>query len=264
MAEYVPSDGCRLCCEIDGPPGAPALLLVNGIGCTTDLWFRQLPRLSERYRVIRYNARGHAGSDVPPGDYTLGQLGRDAAAVIDALAGGRAHVCGLSLGGITALWLAVHAPDRVGGLVLANTAARIGTVESWAERIALVRAKGMAGVADLSIPRWLTEPFRRREPQTVARIRRMLESCPPDGYLGCCAALRDADLRGALGGVQAPTLVIGSSEDRLTPLSAAELLRDGIPGARLATFDCAHLSNVEQPDRFTAAVEAFLDETGRP
>jgi 3-oxoadipate enol-lactonase len=259
VAEHYAENGdCRIAYTIDGEPGAPALVLSNSIGTTRELWSRQVDAFTAMFRVIRYDARGHGGSSVPAGDYTMDQLGRDVLSILDAERIAAAHVCGLSLGGLTAMWLGVHAPGRVTGLVLANTAARVGSTESWTERIALVRGAGMAAVADRAMPIWFSKEFRERDPDTVHGYRAMLQSCSAEGYAGCCAALRDTDLRPDIAAIRCPTLVIAGRADVATPIESAELLRDSIPGARLITLDAAHLSNVEQATGFSEAVLAFL------
>ena len=191
----VDSNGARISYMVEGPLERPALLFINSIGTTRDLWQQQVPALVGTYRIIRYDARGHGSSSVPPGAYTIEQLGRDALAILDAEDARQAHVCGISLGGLTGLWLAIHAPDRVASLIVANSAARIGTIESWNERIAMVRERGMQGAADMAIPRWFSQEFTRRHEDLVERFRSMVAACPQAGYLGCCAALRDEDLR---------------------------------------------------------------------
>src|SRR5688572_13118559 len=203
--------------EVDGDPGAPPLLLINSIGSTREMWTRQMDAFRTAFRVIRYDARGHGTSSVPQGPYTVDQLGGDALAILDDAGVPSAHVCGISLGGITAQWLGLNVPGRVRGLVLANTAARIGTVESWTERIGLVHQRGMSAVADVAMERWFTPAFRQRDPETVRVFRTMVQNCPTDGYLGCCAALRDADLRAQAVAITAPTLLIASSADTATP-----------------------------------------------
>jgi 3-oxoadipate enol-lactonase len=251
-------DGCRLAYETSGAADAPVLLLSHALGATADLWRPQLAPFSSAFRVIRYDTRGHGRSGAPGGEYTIERLGRDALAVLDAAGADRAHVCGLSLGGLTAMWLAVHAPQRIGRLVLASTAARIGTPDGWIERVRQVQAGGMEAIADAAMPRWFTEDFRRREPETVARYRAMVASCSPVGYSGGCAALRDTDLRDAIRHIDAPTLVVSGSADPVTPPADGTGLRERIPGARMVTFDAAHLPNVEQADRFSTVVGEFL------
>jgi 3-oxoadipate enol-lactonase len=258
MERTVESDHARISYSVEGPSDAPALLLSNSIGTTRDLWARQTAALTRTFRVIRYDTRGHGESSVPDGDYSLEHLGRDAIAILDRERVASAHVCGLSLGGVTAMWLGLRVPDRVSSLVLANTGARLRDEEFWSERIALVRDHGTAALADRAVMTWFSEAFRERDPDTVHAFRAMLQDCPPGGYAGCCAALRDADLREEIGAIHCPTLVIGGSSDTATPLTLAEFMRDRIAGARLVTLDAAHLSNVEQADAFTDAMMEFL------
>ncbi len=251
-------DGCRLVVEVDGPEDAPVCLLLHSLGTTVELWSPQWEPFQRSFRVIRYDVRGHGRSQPAAGPYTLDRLGRDALAVLDIAGAERAHVCGVSLGGLTAQWLGAHAPDRIARLVVANTAARLGSREVWAERMGAVRRGGMAAVADASVARWFTDRYREVEPATVDDFRSMLLACPVEGYAGCCAVLRDGDLREVVGSIQAPTLVITGSYDAATPPSLGESLRQRVPGAQGLELDAAHLSNVEQSEAFTAGVLEFL------
>lgn len=262
MEQQVKHGDAVLTYEVDGPPDAPALLLINSIGSTREMWSRQMPALTGAYRVIRYDARGHGESSAPRGPYTLEQLGRDALAILDGAGASAAHVCGISLGGMTAMWLGINAPDRVRSLVLANTAARIGTVDGWNDRIATVRQHGMSPAAEQAMPRWFSPAFHERDPETVHVFRTMVQNCGVEGYLGCCAALRDADVRDQLSRISVPTLAIASSQDPATPPEGLAFIRDRIPGARMVTFDAGHLSNVECAEEFTAAVLDFLKAQG--
>jgi 3-oxoadipate enol-lactonase len=255
---FVSSSGARIAYDVHGDAGAPPLLFLNSIGATRALWDRQRRAFEGAYRVVLYDARGHGQSDVPPGPYTIAQLAQDALAILDGEQLAAAQVCGLSLGGITALWLAVHAPERVRSLVLANTGARIGSVDFWIERMTLVRNSGMAAVADAALPRWFTPPFHAREPQIVAQFRAMIESTPVEGYLGCSAALRDEDLRDAVPSVRCPVLAIAGTQDRSTPPELLELVHERLPGSRLVRLDAGHISNVEQEAAFNAALSTFF------
>jgi 3-oxoadipate enol-lactonase len=258
MDRTATSSGATISYSVDGPSAAPVLLFMNSIGTTRELWSRQTAALADRYRVITYDARGHGRSSVPEGEYTIAQLGGDALAVLDAEHVGAAHVCGISLGGITALWLGVHAPDRVRTLTAANTAARIASTQFWTERIALVKEKGMAPLAETTMLRWFTDAFRAREPQTVEQFRSMLASCPTTGYLGCCAALRDEDLREAIAAIGRPVLTIGGRVDAATPPEGVEFIHEQIAGSRMVLLDAAHLTNVERAEEFTRALDEFV------
>jgi 3-oxoadipate enol-lactonase len=252
-------DGVRLTARIDGPLGAPALLFLNSLGCDLTMWDGQARALVGRFRTIRFDARGNGGSDAPDGDYTLERLGRDALAVLDAAGAPCAHVCGLSLGGVTAQWLALNAGGRVDRLILANTAARIGSAEMWAARRQTVLTDGVGAIADVAIGRFFSERFRTAAPETVETFRRILLEASPRGYAGCCAALRDADFRAPVGGIASPTLVIGGALDVSTPPADAEALARAIPGAGLTILNSAHLSNIEQPEAFTDALLKHLE-----
>ena len=241
----------RLHYRVDGPDSAPAVLLINSLGTTVDLWSPQVEAWSARWRVIRYDTRGHGQSGVPPGEYSLDDLGNDAIRVLDAVGVESAHVCGISLGGLTAMWLGVRQPARVRSLIIADTAARVGTPQRWADRIAKVRGEGMAAVAEMMMPVWFTQAFREREPATVARFRQMVASINPDGYIGCCAALRDADLRGEIGRIRAFALVIAGDQDTSTTLADAEAIASAIRGSTLLTLNAAHITNVECAESFS-------------
>jgi 3-oxoadipate enol-lactonase len=245
--------------RVEGTAGGPALLLSNALGTTCDLWTRQLGAFGAAFQVILYDTRGHGASAAPVGEYTLDQLGRDAVAVLDAVGVERAHVCGVSLGGMTAMWLGLHAADRVERLILASTAARIGTRELWQDRINLIRAKGLGAVAEAAPGRWFTEPFRQRRADVVSRFQSALAAGSPDGYIGCAAALRDADLCAAIDRMTAPVLVVSGQSDVATPPSQADFLCQRIAGAGRVDLTAAHLSNVEDADVFTAAALEFLN-----
>lgn len=251
-------DGASIWYTVEGRDDAPTLLLIHSLATTHELWAQQMPALSDSFRIIRYDMRGHGRSAAPVGDITIEQLGRDALAVLDAAGVERANISGVSLGGLTAIWIGENAQDRVEKLVLANTAARIGTSDTWSARIRVVREGGMEVAADLAIPRWFTDGFRENHPDIMAAYRAMVLACPPDAYIGACAALRDADLRSDLPLISAPTLVVAGSEDRSTPPADSELLRDNLPDAHMELLSAAHLSNVERPGEFSALLRDFL------
>jgi len=249
----------RLHYRFDGPVGAPVLMLSNSLGTDLAMWEAQMPRLTRDHRVLRYDTRGHGQSAVPPGPYTIAHLGRDVVALLDHLALDRVTFCGLSLGGMTGMWLGIHAKARVARLVLANTTARIARPDLYEARIAKVNADGMAAIAGDVLPRWFTPQFIAREPATVATIKTMLERTPAAGYVACCAAVRDMDQRASAAQIGVPTLVVVGAHDLATPPAAGGFLAQTIPGARLVELPAAHLSNVETAAAFTAALVEFLD-----
>lgn len=245
---------------VTGPNDAPALVLSNSLGTTAEMWAPQLDALTKHYRVVRYDTRGHGASIALNGEYTLELLGRDVLAVLDALGIERAHFCGISMGGLTGQWLGAHAGERIDKLIVANTAARIGTVQGWGERAALVRARGMDEVADGAAGRWFTAGFIERQPEVVARLTERLRATPAAGYAGCCDALSTADVRHEIATIAAPMLVIAGRYDPVTTVHDAQFIAERVPGARTATLDASHLSNVEAADAFNEAVLAFLTE----
>jgi 3-oxoadipate enol-lactonase len=228
------------------------------LGLNNGMWAFQAHALASRYRVIRYDMRGHGESEAPAGFYSMERLGRDALCVLDSLGIPRAAICGLSIGGMVSQWVAANAAPRVTKLVLANTSTYMGPPQVLQNRIETVLSKGMAAVADILMERWFTDGFRAARPDRVDFIRSMLLSTPAQGYAGCCAAVRDMDHRSILGAITAPTLVIGGRFDASTPLAKAEELAAAITGADLCVLDTAHLSSIEREGEFTAALNEFL------
>ena len=237
----------------------PPLLLLNSIGCDLTLWDGVMPFLTG-LRVLRMDARGHGGSDVPPGDYTLDQLAQDAVSVLDAAGVAKAVVCGLSLGGMTAMALALAAPDRVSALILACTSAQMDR-DVWDARIAAVRSGGMAGIADTVMARFFCNSFRRDHSQAVEKVRATLLGINAEGYAGCGAAVRDMALIDRISAIRAPTLIIAATKDVSTPFDGhGSEIRDRIPHVAVRMLPTAHLAPVEQPEDFAAALGAFLSE----
>ena len=251
-------DGVRLHYRLDGPADAPAVVLSNSLGTDLDLWQPQLAALTPRYRVLRYDQRGHGQSSAPAGPYTLAQLGQDVAGLLVSLQIERAHFCGISMGGLTGLWLGVHRPASVDRLVVANTAARIGTAENWNARIDAVTRLGMAAVADAVIARWFTPAFLAAAAPPLPALRAAFGRTSVQGYAACCAAVRDADLRAELSRIAGPTLVIAGTHDPGTTPADARFLVNGIRGAQYLELPTSHISNIEAPAAFTAALSGFL------
>jgi 3-oxoadipate enol-lactonase len=248
----------RIQYELAGPTTAPVVVFSNSLGTDLTMWDAQAAALTKKFQVLRYDKRGHGQSSAPAGPYTIEQLGRDVVALLDSLRLARVHFCGLSIGGQTGMWLGVNAVERLNKLVLCNTGAKIGAFEAWNTRIETVRKSGMKAVASGVIERWFTPRFREKEPATVAKVQRVLEGVDREGYAGCCAAVRDFDYREKLGAIQTRTLVIAGAHDPATPPAAGRFVAEKISGARYVELDAAHLSNIEDGERFTAEVSAFL------
>ena len=244
-----------------GPAEAPLLVLVNSLGTDLRVWDALLPRLGDRFRLLRYDKRGHGLSDVTPGPYAMQQLAGDLARLLDAQGERAALICGLSIGGMIAQALAAARPDLVRGLVLMDTAHKIGTPEMWGERIAAIRAGGIASIADAILVRWFSPAFHQERQAELAGWRNMLTRTPLEGYVACCAAIRDADLTEAARGIAVPTLCMVGDHDGSTPPEVVAELAGLVPGAKLATIAGAgHLPCVEQPDATGAAMSSFLAE----
>ena len=205
--------GAKLYYRLDGPEDAPVLVLSSSLGTIHDMWEPQMAALVPHFRVLRYDTRGHGASGVSEGPYAIEGLGHDVLALMDALGIERVSFCGLSMGGMIGMWLGINAPERLTRLALCNTSARIGSPEVWNQRIATVREHGMAAIVPGVIERWLTAPFRERWPRTVARLAAMLQETPAEGYVACCAAVRDMDQLDFVRRITVPTLVVAGIQD---------------------------------------------------
>lgn len=249
----------RLNHRFDGPADAPILVLSNSLATDLTAWSSNLPAWTSTFRVLRYDQRGHGGSEVPPGPYSLELLGRDVVDLLDEVGVERASFCGLSLGGATGMWVAVNAPDRIERLVLACTSPRFGEPEQWLDRARIVRSEGLEAIADAVLARWFTPRFREEHQTVVAGFRAGLVGTSTDAYAACCEALAAWDFRDRVREIAAPTLVIAGNDDPAVPPDQAALLADAIAGSRLVVLaEAAHLANVEQPEAFSAAVSEHL------
>ena len=244
--------------RIDGDEGAPVLLLSNSLGTNLSMWDPQIPEWSKHFRVVRYDSRGHGLSPAPDKPYSIAMLADDALAILDTLGIDKAHWCGLSKGGMVGQWLATHHGDRLGRVVLANTAARMGPPELWDGRIDTVRKHGMSVLVQPTLERWFTPEFRDGAKETVAKVSEMLATTPPLGYANCCGAIRDMDQRETIRAVRNPVLVVIGARDPATPPATGYEIADAIPGAQRIELAAAHLSNLEQPEAFGRAVTDFL------
>ena len=260
---FVNRGGVRLYWRADGEADKPALLLLNSIGCDMGLWDRAVPYLTPHFRVLRMDTRGHGASDAPSGDYRLDELADDALAVLDAADVPHAAVCGVSLGGMVAMTLALRAHERTDALVLACTSGQLDPA-AWQARIDTVRGQGLAAIADMAIERFFSERFRRHELGVVATTRAGLLAMSADGYVGCCAAIRDMDLAGRLGAIGVRTLVVAGERDISTPFEGhGDRIVAGIAGGEAASLDAGHLPCLEVPAAFAGLVVDFLTRDPR-
>jgi 3-oxoadipate enol-lactonase/4-carboxymuconolactone decarboxylase len=252
-------DNIRLFYRLEGKTDRPLLVLSHSIGTDLGMWAPQVEDLLPHFQVLRYDTRGHGASDAPQGEYSIERLGRDLIGLLDALNISRFAFCGLSMGGAVGQWLALNAPERMSGLVLANTSPQFGPRTNWESRMRTVSEKGMAGIAEIVMPRFFSSETLARGDVHVNTVKSVLLGTNPVGYFGCCAALRDFEGTQSVGKIRIPTLVIGGDRDVSTPWEGhGQILAHSIPGARALRLVAAHLSNLERPRSFTAALLDFL------
>jgi 3-oxoadipate enol-lactonase len=247
---------------VAGPEGAPVVVLSHSLGATRGMWDPQVPGLAERFRVVSYDTRGHGDSPAPDGPYSLDDLVDDLVALLDEVGAQRAHVAGLSLGGMIAMRLAVREPDRLDRLALLCTSAKPDP-QPFLDRAATVRAGGTAPLAPAVAGRWLTPEYAAGHPDLVAQLEAMIAGADDDGYANCCEVLAGVDLRADLGRITAPTLVVSGGQDLALPPAHQQLIADSIPGAELLTVSPgAHLANLEQTLEITDALLGHFDAAG--
>ena len=248
---------------VEGPEDAPVVLLAGSLGSTLEMWDPQVPALTEHFRVVRYDHRGHGKSPVVPGPFDLADLGGDALELLDRLGIERAHLVGLSLGGMVSMWMAAHAPERVDRVGLLCTSAQLGPASNWTDRAALVRAGGTAAVAEAVLDRWFTAPFAAREPALIGRMRAMVADTPAEGYAAACEVIGRMDLTGDLASITAPVLAIAGADDPATPPVHLEAIVAGVTDGRLAVLDrAAHLASTEQAAAVNQLLVGHLTPTG--
>lgn len=239
----------------DGPP----LVFSNSLGVTRAMWRDQVEDFSQDYKVILYDTRGHGASDTSAGSYSIDRLVRDVLDILDALNINRTHFCGLSLGGMTGQALALRAPERLLSLTLAATSSYMGPPEGWQKRIETVLAKGMNSISDAVLAKWFVDEGSAKE-NIVNAARDWLTNTNPVGYTGCCAAIRDMDMRAIVGGITPPALILAGNHDSATPIEHASFLHEEISGSILNKMAGGHLLNLEQPSLFTQSLRQFLHE----
>jgi len=252
-------NGIDLYYEISGQQDGPPILLSNSLASTLHMWDPQMPAFEAHYKVIRYDSRGHGKSAAPEGPYSIEMLVDDALGLLDHLGIDKTDFCGLSKGGMVGQMLATRHPNRVAKVVLCDTGCYMGPPEMWEGRIEAASTNGMAGVVDATIQRWLTEPFQKRDPATVEKIRDMILNTPVPGFVGCSRAIQAMDQRETIRAITAPTLVLVGADDPATTPEKAREIHERIAGSTLVILeDAAHLANMEQPEAFDDAVLGFL------
>jgi len=254
----IDADGCPLNVEVEGREDAPVLMLSNSLGTNLHMWDGQVAEFAKHFRVVRCDRRGHGKSGVSKGPYSFERFGRDILAIIDALKIKKINWCGLSMGGMDGQWLGANAPDRIEKLILSNTNFYYADKKPWEDRIAFVNEKGLRPLVGPNMERWFTADFRARAPKAIEQMTEMFVATPVEGYVACCAAIRDMDFRESNLRVAVPTLVIVGKHDPATPPAAGEEIQRQIKGAKLAVIDGAHIANLEQPKAYADVVLNFL------
>jgi 3-oxoadipate enol-lactonase/4-carboxymuconolactone decarboxylase len=259
------ANGVELFYDLTGPEGAPVVVFSTSVGATIEMWDPQVGAFADRYRVLRYDTRGHGRSQVVEGHATIDDLADDLDGLLDALGIAKAHLVGLSLGGMTGQTLALRRPEKLESLVLMATSAYLPPAEAWTQRAATVRTQGMEAIADTVMGRWFTRAFAERAPHVVAEMRKRFVGHTPEGYAICCEAIRDMDLRPAINAIRTPTLILAGADDPATPVPMMEDIRSRIPEAELIIVPrAAHLLNIEKPEVVNAHISAFLGRFGEP
>jgi 3-oxoadipate enol-lactonase len=257
----ITANGIHVHYTLNGPASAPVVTLSHSLATNLAMWEPQLNALAARYRVLRYDTRGHGGTDAPSGPYSLDQLAEDAVALLRALGIERTHFIGLSMGGMIGQVLALKHPEMLRSLILCDTSSRVPpeTKSVWNERIRVTESQGMEPHVEPTIGRWFTPPFAAKSPETVESVRTMIRQTNPQGYVGCCHAIKALDLTDRLPAIAVPTLIVVGEDDPGTPVAASRAIHERIRGSELVILKSAsHLSNIEQSEAFTKALLDFL------
>lgn len=244
--------------KIEGTPNSPVLVFSNSLGSDLGMWEELVPYLLPYFRVLRYDTRGHGGSQVTAGEYSIAQLGRDVLDLLNQLNIEKVYFCGLSMGGLIGQWLGIHHPERLNKLVISNTDAKIGDADRWNDRIKIISEKGMESIIETTLEKWFTDAFRQENPDKVQKTKSVFLANDPVGYCGCCAAIRDADFRKDLQNITLETLVITGDEDEVTNVVQAKTLADGIVNSQLKLFPARHLASTELPEQYAQTLIHFI------
>lgn len=241
-----------------GDAAKPALIFSNSLGTNFKMWQAQIDFFQQDFFVICYDTRGHGASSAPQGPYSIDQLGQDVVNLLDHLNVEKAAFCGISMGGLTGQWLAIHRPERFNQVVVCNTAAKIGQEQAWNDRAALVREQGLQPIASTAASRWFTEPFIQSNATVVNNLQNDLAAGSAEGYASCCEALAKADVREQLKDITVPVLVVAGQQDPVTTVVDGQFMVERIANSQLFEINASHISNVELPNEFNQAVKQFI------
>ena len=261
MTTTVKTNGVDTAYRFDGPEKGRVVLMSNSLMSNYTMWDWTIPALTDRYRVLRYDTRGHGQSGTTPAPYSIPQLADDAVALLDALGIAKVHFIGLSMGGMIGQQLGARYPDRVYSLSLCDTASEMPPRSLWEDRLVTAREQGIPGLVGGTIQRWFTAPFVKRAPQDIEKVRRMILGTGVEGYVGCASAVRDMSQTTMLLKIKTPTLVLTGRQDPACTVDQTTVLNRMIDGSQMAVLeDAAHLSNIEQPEAFNRTVRTFIDK----
>jgi len=261
MGDTIKANGAEIAYRFDGPEDGPVVMMSNSLASNYAMWDPQIPALTDKYRVLRYDQRGHGGSEATNPPYSFDLLLEDACALLNALGIGKVHFCGLSMGGMTGQLFGAKHPEMLHSLILCDTTSKMPDPSVWDARIEAARGDGMAALAPSTLERWFTAPYREKMPRAVERIHDMIAATPVNGFVGCCKAIQALNQTRLLSGIKTPTLIIVGADDPSTTVEHSEIIHGEIAGSKLVVLDdAAHLSNIEQADKFNTALRTFLDD----
>ena len=259
MPKFI-SNNAEINYQTFGDASQPAIVFSNSLGTQLNMWQPQISFFEKKFYVICYDTRGHGASSAPQGPYSIEQLGTDVVHLLDHLNIEKASFCGISMGGLTGQWLAIHHPERFNHVIVCNTAAKIGQEQAWNDRAQLVREQGLKPIAETAASRWFTEPFIRSNTAIVESLSNDLGAGSPEGYASCCEALAKADVREQLKNITIPTLVVAGQKDPVTTVADAQYIINHVRSSSLFEINASHISNIEQPKAFNQAIFSFLQQ----
>ena len=259
MPKFISNDA-EINYQTFGDASQPAIIFSNSLGTQFNMWQPQISFFEKKFYVICYDTRGHGASSAPQGPYSIEQLGTDVVHLLDHLNIQKASFCGISMGGLTGQWLAIHHPERFNHVIVCNTAAKIGQEQAWNDRAQLVREQGLKPIAETAASRWFTEPFIRSNTAIVESLSNDLGAGSPEGYASCCEALAKADVREQLKNITIPTLVVAGQKDPVTTVADAQYIINHVRSSSLFEINASHISNIEQPKAFNQAIFSFLQQ----
>jgi len=261
MIQKIEANGIQVTYRFDGQDDAPVVMLSNSLMSNHTMWDPQMSELTQSFRVLRYDTRGHGDTDAPSGPYSIKLLAEDAVALLDSLNIDKVHFAGLSMGGMIGQYVGANFSDRLHSLLLCDTASEMPTLEMWNERIATAQEQGITGLLDGTLKRWFTAPFLENDKTAVEKVAHMIRTTDAGGYISCASAVRDMSQTSILSKIDVPTIIIVGEDDPACTVEQSKVLEQHIKGAELVVIkNAAHLSNIEQIEAFNTAMMSFLSK----